>query len=290
MKKLILFAIMTISLTGCSSELAPPHTLQPEKTEAISSRPADTANTEAPKVKAQEETKVSASDLLAQKLEKLSEKFGPAVKDGDGFHFDKLANVTLFEEDGEVRRIIVRSGDVDVFGARVGQTPDEITKVMGDPELSGKDEESDGYISQYKVNSDTTALFVSDNDKNPTSTVLVSYSPITLHTDEPQAPTLQPQTPKEKVNVRAQFTGTYKDGVIIEVINAGMSPVKNVSVSLQVFGVNPLGKNTSRGTYAMVSRLEQGETKEIKVIVMSAEMRSITNVKINGVTAEAVQK
>jgi hypothetical protein len=311
MKKLMLFAVIVLSFTACSPNMEQVPASQTEEASSVSSEPDESANAEVGaisnkpaetsnddvskeetphKVEAQNEINIYINDLLAQTVEAISGKFGPAIEDEGGFRYEKLGDVTLFAEDGVVQSVAIRNGNVDVFGARVGQTPAEITNELGDPESSFMDEESGEFISQYKVNADTTAFFFSDNENMPTSSVLVSYLPFEFSEEEQQEPTYQPEEPSEKANVIAVYAGTDDDKVIIQVTNAGMTPVKNVFVQILVSGINPLGKDTSKGTYATTDMIDQGETKDLEVWIPKSNMDPITNVEIQQITAVPVRE
>lgn len=265
----------SLILTGCSSNQAATKTVSPTK------KSAQTAPTEQKK-------KIEVVELLGKTLESAPKEWGNPIStdtdleaEGATTAFRDLKDVTFAVSDDKIDYIIIKNKDVDVYGSSVGQTPAEVKKALGNPvteELGKKD-----YFLEYEFTAtilSSAYYFSSDKDSPVTS--------ISLFTKRP--PDAQPDSQQSSVeiNVQARFVGTSNLGIIIEVINAGTTPVKNVVVETMGQGYDSMGKKATPFNQGNVSYLAQGESKQIEIMTNYGGIK-VTNATVRKVSATPSQ-
>ena len=266
-KPIIFFLFISLILTGCGAK----QEVKPATAPAAQSEQAQDAKTETPNV--------VIAELLGQPLNSTPKEWGNLGVVGNGFTFEKLENVIFYTTDNNIiSGIEIIDKDIEVYGSKVGQTLDQLKVVLGDPLSEGVDEESGGYLLEYEINDAIKGFYSSDDAQSPITNIL-----LLSHRSEIVEPTSTPQA-SAKTNVQARFAGTYNLGIVIEVINAGTTPVKNVSVDVLAEGVDSFGKKALYPKTSIINYMAQGESKRIELMT-NAGGTKFFNATINKITA-----
>lgn len=255
-----LFLLLSLFLSACTNPDS-----EPEVTASVESPPtsstAGETNTESTAVAAEIENELPVlPELLGYSINDVSTEWGTVEGDGNVYRFKTLDDVVFIEEDNQITKISITGKDYDIYSSRVGQTLSEVKNSLGEPVYEGIDDMTDDYILQYDLNDTVSALYYLKDDTKPVFEIFLYITPTTEFVAEE---THQPTT---EHNVRAMLVGQTDLGVVIEIINAGMTPVENVEVSFQGLGYDSFGNNATPFHTANANRIEQGESVHVEVM------------------------
>lgn len=278
MRKLLMFLVVVIMLVGCSEGNEKKVVVEEENSaEQLKANEGKGEITKEISNESEEESKSNIPNVIDEVIywewaafKKIWGEPNHKVdnENGLGYQYKEIPGITFIPDENEIiSSVVITNKDVDIYGTSVGQTPDEINKIMEiEPEYSGPNE-LDQWVLEHRVGETLWAYYTSAGEDKPVESILL-YSAEPTIVEESVTESTNSQEP---INVILNVSNIFQDlikqwKVVVQITSLEQEPINNGTVTLKIYETDdPYGYNLGTTKTVEFNNVLPGETREYEI-------------------------